>query len=434
MAEIDRRDVQGNVVRGYRLPFAVHVFLAIREPETARAFLREIPFTSDETWHHKPKSTVNVAFTFAGLSRLRDCADLKSRFVAFSEGMPQRAALLGDAPEMYADVWQRIHIWLSIYAESAEALAAAQQNLLDRARRDLELLRVEPAAAVVQGENEERVWLEHFGFRDAISNPEIEGAEDPNQLGPGTGRVGPDGSWVPIRTGELLLGYENEAGDPIPDGELGKLLKNGTFVAFRKLEQRVREFRDYVAKAAQRYNVDEDELAAKIVGRRRNGQPLVDAKSLNDFDYAGDRSGHRCPLGAHVRRVHPRDVTDAGGTSGRHRLIRRGMPYGKAPVDAAPAGGSSYVEEECGLIFIGLNASIEEQFEFIQRFWINASSRSAISNDWDPLVGAQGPGGKLVVPREGLPLLLSNLPRFVHTKGGQYFFMPGLAALRSLCG
>ncbi|HKO47305.1 MAG TPA: Dyp-type peroxidase [Polyangiaceae bacterium] len=432
MAALDRRDIQGNIVRGYRLPFAAHVFLAIGTPERARHFLREIRFTSDEKQIDGLTRAINVAFTFAGLAKLRNCADLESRFVAFSEGMPRRAKLLGDDPNAYPNFWQKSDLWLSIYGRSQHAVDRELRDVLRNAGTDLELLSVERAAAIVKSEGERQPWFEHFGFRDGVSNPVLEHADDRDPAGPGTGRVGPNGSWLPIRTGEFLFGYENDAGDPIPDGELGALLTNGTFVAIRKLEQHVRAFRAYLADASLRYGVPADELAEKIVGRRRDGTPLV-AGSLNDFDYAKDRIGHGCPLGSHVRRVHPRDVTDVAGTSGRHRLIRRGMPYGTAPADAtAPHGKSD--SEDCGLFFIGLNASIEEQFEFIQRFWINASSRSAIANDWDPLAGAHGTTGKLVVPREGLPLLLSDVPRFVHSKGGQYFFMPGLAALRSLCG
>ena len=434
MATLDRRDIQGNIVRGYRLPFAAHVFLAIGTREKAQQFLHEIRFTSDETQPGRLTRAINVAFTFAGLSKLRNCADLESRFVAFRQGMPKRAELLGDDPKAYLGFWQKCDIWLSIYGRSEQAVEQELRDIRRNAGNDLELLGVERAAAIVKAEGERQLWFEHFGFRDGISNPVLEGVDDSKPAGPGTGRVGPNGTWLPIRTGEFLCGYENDAGDPIPDGELGALLRNGTFVAVRKLEQRVRAFRAYLSDASAHYGVPAHELAEKIVGRRRDGTPLVAASNLNDFDYAEDRIGQGCPLGSHVRRVHPRDVTDGGGTSGRHRLIRRGMPYGLAPIDGTPPGSGKTDSDDCGLLFIGLNANIEEQFEFIQRFWINASSRSAISNDWDPLAGAHATTGKLVVPREDLPLLLADLPRFVHSKGGQYFFMPGLAALRSLCG
>ena len=85
-------------------------------------------------------------------------------------------------------------------------------------------------------------------------------------------------------------------------------------------------------------------LAAKIVGRWRDGTPLVrspdqpepalaaDPAAINDFSYADDPDGLRCPIGAHIRRANPRDARGFfdGRLSNRHRIIRRGRTYGAA--------------------------------------------------------------------------------------------------------
>jgi len=430
---LSREDIQGNILRGYRLPFANHVFLEILDAVAARLFLRKLGVTSDQPWAKRPETALNVGLSFAGLSRLGNYPELRSYAPAFAEGMPARAALLGDAPGDYAPFWSRSHIWISVYGQSKAALQTRLEGVLSSVPLGLRQVGMESAAALRRAQGNKEVWLEHFGFRDDISNPEVEGAEEPAKLGPGTGRRDTaHGPWLPIRTGEFLLGYENDAGDPLPPSALGKLLQNGTFAVVRKLEQRVHEFHDYLATTAKKFNLSPELLAEKLVGRRYDGSPLVDAPAEpthNAFDYANDQVGRQCPLGAHVRRVHPRDAVGGDGTSGRHRLMRRGMPYGEAP----GRGNSTDGAKECGLLFIGLNASIEDQFEFIQRDWINRGSRSAIEDDWDPLVGAHENKGKMVIPRDGLPLLLNDLPRFVNTKGGQYFFLPGLAGLRSLC-
>jgi deferrochelatase/peroxidase EfeB len=162
---------------------------------------------------------------------------------------------------------------------------------------------------------------EHFGFADPISQPPIEGADIPSY--PGDGVQEPDGTWRPLKPGEFLLGYEDEAG---PDGVQGpapfEFWRNGTYVVFRKLYQDVAAFRRYLARAAKAlYGSDDpyhqDLVAAKMMGRWRSGCPLdlspdrddtaiaSDPQRRNNFNYAGDDQGLRCPLGSHLRRVNP---------------------------------------------------------------------------------------------------------------------------------
>ena len=54
---------------------------------------------------------------------------------------------------------------------------------------------------------------EHFGFADPISQPPIEGADAPSY--PGDGVLEQDGTWRPLKPGEFLLGYEDEAATPV---------------------------------------------------------------------------------------------------------------------------------------------------------------------------------------------------------------------------
>ena len=163
---------------------------------------------------------------------------------------------------------------------------------------------------------------EHFGFADPISQPPIEGADAPSY--PGDGVLEPDGTWRPLKPGEFLLGYEDEAGPPgTQTPEPLELRLNGTYVVFRKLYQDVAAFRRYLVTAAKSlYGSDDhyhqDLVAAKIMGRWRSGCPLdlspdkddpaiaADPQRRNNFTYEGDEQGLRCPLGAHLRRSNPR--------------------------------------------------------------------------------------------------------------------------------
>jgi Dyp-type peroxidase family len=272
--------------------------------------------------------------------------------------------------------------------------------------------------------------VEHFGFLDGLTNPFFEGADDAKRGPTGNGKRNDEGGWSTIATGEFLLGYQNEKLEDNLEGlseGLRELFENGTFAVFRQLEQRVFAFHDYVKAAGV------PDLAQKMMGRTQDGVPLVSAErrsSLdnNDFDYRSDERGTACPLGAHIRRSNRR-------VDGQHRLIRRGMTYGDF-VDPDRHEGPR-VDGGRGLYFIALNASIENQFEFVQRSWINGPI-GRLSDATDP-IGASGSEkrrfaveGRADESGHRPPALFLDIPEFVVCRGGEYYLMPGMAGLRRL--
>jgi deferrochelatase/peroxidase EfeB len=150
---------------------------------------------------------------------------------------------------------------------------------------------------------------EPFGFRDGISQPAIEGSGIP----------GTNSKERPLKAVEFEFGYPDETGSLPPTLQPETLGRNGTYVVFRKLHQRVAAFRQYLHANAS--NPDEEELlAAKMMGRWRSGAPLVlcperddpelsaDPQRNDNFLYgaADDVRGFKCPLGSHARRMNPR--------------------------------------------------------------------------------------------------------------------------------
>jgi Dyp-type peroxidase family len=282
---------------------------------------------------------------------------------------------------------------------------------------------------------------EHFGFADGFSQPAIEGASNA-EFALGRGVPEADGSWRPLALGEFILGYEDEESrldkqrrqPRAPDGALGK---SGTFMVWRKLRQDVALFRRTLRDAARLYG-DEEALRAKVVGRWPNGAPLIthpdaepptfDARAdgANDFRYGDDADGRRCPLGAHIRRTNPRDALGFDGKlSFRHRIVRRGMPYGPwLPDDATEDDGA-----DRGLIFVCFNASISRQFESVQRQWIDDGNPFHLDRDTDFLMGAEH--GKMTVPGDP-PFLLAPQGPFVTVRGGEYLFVPGITGLAAI--
>jgi Dyp-type peroxidase family len=408
------------------------------------------------------KSALNVAFTSSGLAQLGLGTQALAGFSQeFLDGMaaPHRSRMFGDVDESAPQQWA----WGGPSA-SIDALLlafATDWNELD-CLLDAQTSRLAGAGLeqVARLDTVDLGNVEHFGFRDGISQPAIEGV-------PVTAPTANT-----IKTGEFVLGYPNEYGlytdrpllersadpgeilpaDPQRSGRVD-LGRNGTYLVFRQLQQDVRGFWRFLDAATKRpYGSSNSDsrisLGARMVGRWPGGAPLAlssdkDDATLakaNDFGYFQlDAAGNRCPIGAHVRRANPRDSLDPNPGSAesiaigkRHRIIRRGREYGPpVPPDQLLAEVSE--AEERGIHFICLNANIARQFEFIQHTWVANPKFDGLYQDDDPLLGAHGEGaGRFTVQAKPVRRRISHLGRFVTVRGGAYFFLPGIRAMRFL--
>ena len=267
---------------------------------------------------------------------------------------------------------------------------------------------------------------DHFGYRDRLSQPVIEG----------TGEVPTPGSGAPLKPGEFILGYPDEDGPPtnLPRPEI--LSRNGSYMAYRRMHQHVARFRDFLREHGS--TPEEQELvAAKLMGRWRSGAPLVlssdkddpalgaDMKRNNNFNYKEmDPHGYAVPLGAHIRRMNPRDTA---ANMNRRRMIRRGATYGPLLPDGAPDDGV-----DRGIAAFILCASLIRQFEFAQNVWVNDRNFHELGNERDPIIGTQDGTLEYKIPKRPIRKKITGLPAFTTVKGGAYFFLPGLKALRHL--
>jgi Dyp-type peroxidase family len=299
--------------------------------------------------------------------------------------------------------------------------------------------------------------------------------------------------WEALETGEFLLGHRDETHE-YPVAPVPRLLSyNGSFMVYRKLHQNVGKFTAYIEKASENYGKADDSLAvkqetmkAKFAGRWSNGAPLaiypdyVSAMEFGEqwdnsintlffdpdatkeqtkaarvvyeqlktkrraFNYDGDIKGASCPLGAHTRRSNPRGSLEfentgafetPGGLVDRRRILRRGLPYGESS-DRTDNDGDH------GIIFMAINTSIQRQFEFVQQQWINYGNDFKLANEKDAILGNHAtdgdgnPIGRTVIngneKLEQPTFMCAAMPRFVETRGGDYFFIPSLTALRMI--
>ena len=442
-SRLDHDDIQGNILRGYGFPAVQYVFVHVENEEAGRQWLAELidPVTSDAEWvEGKPEYAVNVAVTAAGLKALGVPESYRKTFgTAFLEGPRARAASLGDVGPSDPARWhpglgdETAHVLVTVNARRPEALAGYVGALLER---------IEPSGRGLSVVHQRRSAMlgtsrDHFGFADGFAQPHVEDGDTPSTAAWAMAKL--RRGVKPMKPGEFVLGYEDEDRVlPIaPDPPLGD---NGTYAVYRDLYQDVAAFRRFLHETGPQLPGGEEMLAAKIVGRWRDGTPMAvspdrpderisgDRSRIDDFNYSGDPDGYRCPLGSHIRRTNPRDALGWGDVrSKRHRIIRRGMPYG----DPLPEGVLDDDKNERGLAFVCFNADIERQFETIQRQWCNDGNIFGLGRDRDFLLGGPEGEGKMTIQGHR-PVFLSPPLPFVLTRGAEYLFFPGLDALRAL--
>lgn len=448
MTALDLADIQGIVLFGYgSLPHARYLHLSF-EGEAARpnAWLAEIRHEVHAAARGKRKleDRINLAFTHRGLARFALAEGELSSFPReLQQGMGDelRAHVNGDVGVNAPDTWELggpknppIHALLMVFAKSNDAVEALRDRLVARV--------VAFGGSVSHEDTSElhQPLHEPFGFSDGIVQPRVIGA-------PRTSR---NESAADVPPGEFVLGYPNAYGEcpPSPCGEGGfDIGKNGSYLVYRKLRQDTPAFWQNML-ARSRPAGDEaaaTKLASSIVGRWPSGAPLVkypDADpgtkaAREEFGYYHeDREGTKCPLGAHIRRVNPRDMLSPAPELSlesvtRHRLLRRGRPYGPPPKGLTPTERAKPDGAERGLVFMALNASFRRQFEFVQQTWINNPKFGGLYDERDPLVSTAVPdeGQHFTIPGVPARCRLDGLPRFVTVRGGGYFFVPGLRAL-----
>jgi Dyp-type peroxidase family len=449
---IDLADIQGDILSAYGNEYdrASYTLVHIGQPAGGRTWLGSQlgRVTNAERWDGpKPQTTLNLALTYTGLRALGVPDSLLCGFSdEFREGMAARAQVLGDVGSSEPSLWETPlgsgtgHVLVTIKALTTE--------LLERELTDFEagIEQAQGVSVVHQQHTQQlRDAREHFGYADGFSQPAIEGVAKAVADGVPEARD----KWRALAPGEFILGYEDED-RVMPSAPSEPLGRSGTYMIYRKLSQNVALFRKTLTDAAPLYGHDEERLAAKIAGRWRNGTPLVlsperpipnfDPKDPrnNAFRYLDtDADGTRCPLGAHIRRTNPRDalgwkgLDDSGLLSFRHRIIRRGMPYGPPLPDGVANAESGADEVDRGLVFVCFNASISRQFEGIQTQWVNDGNAFHLGHDKDFLLGDSSATNKMTVQGDP-PFMLSPQPSLVTTRGGEYLFVPGLTALRFL--
>ena len=433
MLELD--DIQHFLIARPPALAARYEFLSFHSAEGARSWLAgilaKVGTAQTVGSSHLDSRWVTVAFTWNGLKALGvDDASLATFPEEFHQGMAARANTLGATGANHPDHWiggmanPSLHAIVVLFArnvEERERCTREHQEYLSRCTGVEALSSLDLEALPPFGYPHE-----HFGYHDRLSQPVIEGTlVEPT---PGSGPA--------IEAGEFFLGYPDEEGGPAALPQPAILSRNGSYLAYVRLEEHVGAFRDFLRQHGETHE-QQELIAAKLMGRWRSGAPLVlapdkddpelgaDLQHNNDFAYAEkDPYGYACPLGSHIRRMNPRDTAT---NMKRRKMIRRGGTYGPPLPEGAPEDG-----KERGIAaFIGC-ASLVRQFEFAMNVWANDPNFHELGNERDPFVGTQDGTYDMTIPKRPIRKKITALPAFTTVRGGAYFFLPGIKALRYL--
>ena len=482
----DAAQVQRLIPYGYMLNRCRHFVLQVTRPAEARYFIGKLveknmittaslDTVRVEGLKETGRCPVNIGFTFRGLEKLQLAVPylrvFQEKAKAFVEGASARAARrLADSGPSASPCWderfgpERAHVLLSAHADTQEELDRFTEQWsrkpsargLDGWNDPLDGRHLTTRDGCPLPENKD-IRVEHFGFRDGISNPVIKGFP-------------PDRSKAHA-PGEFLLGHSNDEKfnpwllvnpwpkpdpwlrtlNPAPD--VTEFFRNGSFGALRKLEQDVEGFRASLKKWAIQLGGGQDlekwteYVRAKLSGRwwdgsvvrpgqndppaRPRGYPpaselcgYLPSSDVNDFDFSGDPRAHGCPFGAHIRRMNPR--SDPVVPSRKRPLIRRGMPYG-------PEYDEENRSKPRGLLGLYFCASLEDQFEHLLSEWGNANPMGPDNrgDSKDSLIGNhQDPRAFFDIPMPGESLRqLDGFHRYVTTRGTLYAFFPSVGTI-----
>jgi len=463
--KLDLADIQGLIVRGYRVPLFRNFICTIKDAAAVKSVIAKMisgdsqypQITSaeiPETLTEKPKYFLNMSFTYVGLKNMdlntgQDLAQAFASFPSFIEGAAARANFVGDTGSSSPEHWKAglgtdsTQVIVTLYARSPlvrEEKSAVLRKMFEGA---LDIVAELDGVTFPDG----RI---HFGYKDGIAQPTINAINAPERP-----LEGDQSKMEPYNL--ILTGHNKLPLDPSPYTIPDVIGCNGSFGAFRVLKQDVKGFDAYLN--SQSETIDPELLAAKFCGRWRNGQPLEQSPNspvpmspnddLNNFNYYTDAHGQfddfegsRCPIGAHIRRANPRDAIVASPVE-HHRVMRRAMSYGPPYNPKKPDSNDA----ERGLIGFFIGASVENSFEFIMRDWFNDSTFApdlpfentdlpdGIVGSRDPLLGTNCTDTSVFDVVKGDhqgTTKIEGFPRFITTRGGAYCFFPGMSALNSM--
>ncbi|KAL0576470.1 dye-decolorizing heme-containing peroxidase [Marasmius crinis-equi] len=454
--KLDTDNIQGLTMVGMRFMREVFFFFEVESVHNFKTHLAKDLYPLITTASQlanpvaQPNVAVNIAFSAKGLSKLQVDDDLGDP--NFKAGQANDAVLLGDpgTTKWHPEYQNGVHGVLQVAGKMQDKIDEQVQKIKDIFGDSMkEVYRLKTFARPGDG-----MGHEHFGWVDGITQPGIEGWDTDKTVTPGQAIVKP---------GVILLGEE---GDSTPRPTWAK---DGSFLAWRQLQQLVPEYHQYLEETApDMAGMSRDEavhlFGSRMMGRWRSGAPIdlsplhenatlgADTVRRNNFTFNHPEFGKGfdiktnqtwCPFSAHILRSRPRahSATENSPEDLVHtHMMRGGLPYGPEVTkgEHAKVESSDDPKLERGMAFAAYQSTLSQGFIFAQTQLVSNKDYPKGSNTGvDAVIGAlnQGPPGD--TPRIVTGMNWNNHSEpiniyrdFVVTRGGEYFFSPPVSAIK----
>jgi deferrochelatase/peroxidase EfeB len=468
-AALDRGNIQSLVFQPHRCEHSRHFLFRCSDKQGAKRFVaRLLPhLSSGETdLATSPGPLINIGVSWPGLDKLGafdalgGVAEAEKAFYFDFKDPPDTNSLGAYGPSAPEHWWNGrfksgdIDLTVHVYCAEAEPLA----HLTDDIRASARANQVEELIPTRDGEAitcralkppPEGLRKLHFGYSDGFSQPKVNWDNDPALAGPGPGDHG--AGFYPH--GHFIIDEWDEKAQSFPRQEqFRELVYHGSYLALSWVYQDVAKFNKFLADNA-RAVADkiapelpperaEEFLAAKMMGRWRDGTPLMLSPNEEnpqlageDFQYGSDATGKICPVAAHIRIVNGRDQQ----LDNAHRLmfpefprvLRRGSSYGTW-LDGTVDDG-----QDRGILGMFLCANVNRQFYALTR-WIAATNFSDAYKDpngQDPLFASRSvplASQRFSIPSDHGRATLKGIPDFIRMQGVAILLLPSVSTLRRL--
>jgi len=427
-------DLQGNILKSHGRDHAAHVFIRFKSLRSAVTFIKKTLVPKITTARKQEKDSQDykkkvsngrrnfsvIALSQLGYGFLGIQAKNQPRDNSFQTDREKRLGILNDpkSQDWEEPLKTQYHCLFIIANTSKKSVQKSVRTIKKKLKSIASRVHIEWGEGI---RNKQNAHIEHFGYVDGISQPHL--------LDDKIGEISRN-NWDPLQNLDLAL--VKDPGGKTPNSY-------GSYLVFRKLKQDVSGWNKAVVDLAKKLNISPSFLGAQLVGRYKSGTPLIPvsppqpgpSSTMNDFNYASDANGSKCPFHSHIRKTNPRG--DGGfedqDDEKRHLFVRRGITYGKQGTD------------NVGLLFMAYNSNIGNQFEFMQKNWANNISFPGGKNNaphgLDPVIG-QGSksSGQNYVKSYGdkttTKRIKPSFADFVSMQGSEYFFAPSISMLKNL--
>lgn len=441
------QNLQANILKGHGREHVALIFLKIEQVGAARTFLKKYPVTDaftqlEETVKFKemriPGGVIRLVFlTSSGLSKFGHLAKFNNLDTPFLGGMKADTSVLdeGKTDSWQAELQKEIDVMLLVAYHNEIDLGRIVGNLVneleemvdDKDKNVFEVIFVQEGRAY---KNKDGEGVEHFGYVDGRSQPLMLKTAIDEESKARRGGIDIYDPTAPL--GQFILP------DPLDSSGFG------SYFVFSKLEQNVAGFKQKEQNLADTLGLKDDDkerAGAMVVGRFEDGTPLtLQSKEdgvpvINNFNYDADAAGAKCPFHAHIRKTNPRGSSPGGLKFDKSvQMARRGITYGARLQHPDTKEFIDKPNDGVGLLFMSYQASIKDQFQFMQTKWVNNANFPKDGVGIDPVIGQGGSIDQTWFSVYNSPTnpTKSLFKGFVHLKGGEYFYTPSISGLKAL--